>query len=260
MIRFALLAMTIAFSACTTVDPGTTGVSVLFGTPSTELMEPGFHTTGFASVTHVSLKEYPMAFEGDAFTEDNQEISYNLTVITQMTEAGAFDFVTETTGLYEGIIPAKVKSQAAIVIKGRDVWTVNSERETVAAEIQALLVSELAPYGIDIRGVEFTDMNIDPDFRESIQRRQRAEVDASTAIIALEQETTATQLQVATAQARAEASILSATAAAEAIDLEGAALRRNPQILELRRVETWNGVLPTTLVKGSSAPLLEINR
>ena len=255
-----LFAVFFVLAGCTTVEPGSVGVRVLFGTPNEDLLEPGFHTTGFADVTHVSLRERPMHFESVAYTEDQQEITYELTVTTQMTHDGAFGYVTETEGLYESIIPAKVEDVAGVVIKGRDVWTVNGERELVAIEIKEQLGEALSDYGVRVVDVDFTDLTLDGDFMDAIQARQRAEVEASTALSTLERQTTESRLRVAEAEADAEATVARAAAEAEAIDIQGEALRRNPQVLELRRVERWNGQLPDILVKSDNAPLLQLDR
>lgn len=60
--------------------------------------------------------------------------------------------------------------------------------------------------------------------------------------------------QIEAARGRAESVRIEAEQRAAAIEVEGEALRRNPEILKLRQIEQWNGIYPTTLVTGGDTP------
>ncbi|KKC25843.1 hypothetical protein WP12_12100 [Sphingomonas sp. SRS2] len=74
--------------------------------------------------------------------------------------------------------------------------------------------------------------------------------------VANEQEALAAEANVKTATARAKAGVEAAKGKAEALKIEQEAIQNSPQIVELRAVEKWNGVLPTTMVPGSSVPFI----
>ncbi len=63
--------------------------------------------------------------------------------------------------------------------------------------------------------------------------------------IANEQAALAAQANVATAKANSDARIAKAQGDAEAIQVEAAAIRTNPEIVKMRAVEKWDGHLPT---------------
>lgn len=44
----------------------------------------------------------------------------------------------------------------------------------------------------------------------------------------------------------------------EALDLEGSAIRRNPEVLRIRAIEKWDGKLPQ--VTSGGAPFIDINK
>ena len=62
--------------------------------------------------------------------------------------------------------------------------------------------------------------------------------------------------QFAEAKGDKDAAILRAEGQAEAIDIIGDAMRRNPQYIELKKVETWKGDVPQTLVTNGAANTL----
>src|SRR4051794_10838988 len=72
--------------------------------------------------------------------------------------------------------------------------------------------------------------------------------------IANEQAALAAQANVATVRANADAAIAEAEGKAKASQVEGAALRANPEILRQRAIEKWNGQLPTYMAGGSQLP------
>jgi len=71
--------------------------------------------------------------------------------------------------------------------------------------------------------------------------------------IANEQQALAAKANVETAKADAEARIAKAAGDAKAIQVEAEAIRTNPEIVNLRAVEKWNGQLPTYM--GGSGPM-----
>lgn len=244
-------------TSCTTIAPGERGVSVLWGTANPDLLEPGFHTTGFATVEEVSVKEKPFEITGSGFTIDNQEVDFTMTVVTKLQPAGVFPFVTEHPELFTGtLVPAAVSS-AKEAMKAKDIWEVNTNRESVASDTLDILQEAMNPYSLTIISIEFTDMEPDADFMASVREKQQAEVRKAQAEEELARKTTDAQIVIAEADANAKAKRLQADAEAYAISTTGEALRKNPQVLDLQRIETWNGIMPTTLItNGGNSTLL----
>lgn len=60
------------------------------------------------------------------------------------------------------------------------------------------------------------------------------------------------------ARGTAESRLAIARAEAEAIRLQGAALRENPQVLQLRGVEAWDGVLPRFVGGEGPIPFIDV--
>ena len=77
--------------------------------------------------------------------------------------------------------------------------------------------------------------------------------------IAVTQATGRVASVAAEAQAQADATTLRGNAEASAIKAKGDALAANPNLVALIQAERWNGVLPTTLVPGSTVPFLNVH-
>jgi len=74
--------------------------------------------------------------------------------------------------------------------------------------------------------------------------------------VANEQQALAEQAKVATAQARARSAVAMAEGKAKALQIEQEAIKNSPQIVELRAVEKWNGILPQYVVGGQTMPMI----
>lgn len=70
--------------------------------------------------------------------------------------------------------------------------------------------------------------------------------------IANEQAALAAQANVATVKANADARIADAEGKARSSQVEGDALRANPEILRQRAIEKWDGKLPTYMAGGGA--------
>ncbi|MEO7169763.1 MAG: SPFH domain-containing protein [Sphingomonas sp.] len=111
--------------------------------------------------------------------------------------------------------------------------------QTALRHVQAYF----APVGLQVEQLYWAGNIVVPD----------AVLQQINAKIANEQQALAAQANVATARADAEARVAKAEGDARAIQVEAQAIRTNPEIVNLRAVEKWDGKLPT--YTGASAPL-----
>jgi regulator of protease activity HflC (stomatin/prohibitin superfamily) len=103
--------------------------------------------------------------------------------------------------------------------------------QTAQKRVQAFF----APVGLQIEQIYWAGNIVVP---------QRV-LDQINAKIANEQAALAAEANVATAKADAQARVAKAEGDAKAIEVEAAAIRTNPEIVQMRAVEKWNGQLPT---------------
>lgn len=108
-----------------------------------------------------------------------------------------------------------------------------TKREQVREETKIALRAKLEPRGIMVDEFNIVNFAFSATFNSAIEAKVTAEQSALAARNKLEQ-----------IKFEADQRIAEARGKAEAIRVESEALRSNPQILELRALEKWDGVLP----------------
>lgn len=121
-----------------------------------------------------------------------------------------------------------------------------TKRGEVSDEILNDLKSRLEMYGIQIIDLNIVDFDFSDSFNESIERKVTAQQDALAAENRLKQ-----------IQFEAEQAVVTARGKAEALETEGSALRANPEVVTLRAIEQWNGILPT-FMGSDQVPFIQI--
>lgn len=128
--------------------------------------------------------------------------------------------------------------------------------QLVRDDVQA----EYEQYGINVSQLYWIgEMRIPPAVERSIEARVQATQDAIRAENQLRQTEAQAAMDVAQAVGEAEALVAAASGEAQAIELRGAALRANPEVLQQDAIQRWNGVLPSVLVGDEgSTPFIQI--
>jgi regulator of protease activity HflC (stomatin/prohibitin superfamily) len=122
-----------------------------------------------------------------------------------------------------------------------------TKRGEVSDAILAELKGRVGQYGLIASDLNIIDFDFSESFNASIERKVTAQQDALAAENKLKQ-----------VKFEADQAIAVAKGKAEAQRIEGEALRANPEVLQLRAVEKWNGILPTYMTAGSSTPFISI--
>jgi len=120
-----------------------------------------------------------------------------------------------------------------------------TKREQVREEIRNHVKDKLASRGIEVDDFNIVDFSFSRSFNEAIEAKVTAEQSALAAKNKLEQ-----------IKFEADQKIAEARGKAEAMRIESEALRSNPQVLELRAIEKWDGKLPT--VTGGATPFVNL--
>lgn len=151
------------------------------------------------------------------------------------------------------------------------------KRTEINNELDVYLKDKFAPYGIIIDTVNFTNIEVDEETAEAIQKKvtaqqelELANIEAETAKVQAEKEkevaliaaaqkkeTAAIEAEAAKIKAEAEAEVLRIEAEAEAEANLKIAQSLTAELIEKIKIEKWNGDVPN--VQGSSTPIISIN-
>lgn len=152
-----------------------------------------------------------------------------------------------------------------------DIGTLTGDGKTQLLEsVTKHLKQKLDPVGIVLVKLSYTDDLVYPpkvtaSINDKIEATQKAllreneiqqvKAEAQKRIEAARGEAESKRLQ---AQGEADAKILIAKGDAESIELRGAALRKNPEIMQLEAINKWNGVTPVYMTSGAQAPFVTL--
>jgi regulator of protease activity HflC (stomatin/prohibitin superfamily) len=132
--------------------------------------------------------------------------------------------------------------------------------EAISEFVEKTLKDKGVDGALRLANVAITDFEFSPEFNIAIEAKVRAEQEALKA--ENEKKTRITQAEAAAAEKRlnADAAAFKITAEskarADAIERESKALKSNPELVQLRIAEKWDGKLPT--YTGNKLPLLNI--
>ena len=122
-----------------------------------------------------------------------------------------------------------------------------TKREMVRDEIKVQLKGRLKDRNILVDEFNIVNFEFSKNFNDAIEAKVTAEQQALAAKNKLEQ-----------IKFEADQKIAEARGKAEAMTIESNALKSNPQILELRALEKWNGTLPQ--VTGGATPFINLSK
>ncbi len=263
-----------AFGSFYTVDEGERAV-VLYNGRVSGVSEPGLHfkTPLLGDTVTISIRQEKYRFENvSAYSQDQQIGTLVLSVNVQPVPdevARIYSEFGSVQAMVSRVLAPHVNEEVKTIFGGYTAASAIRDRGKLNADNEAAIRNNIqgAPFQI----VSFQLENIDwsDSYEQAVEARATAEAGVATQRQTLEREKVQAEIAVTQAKARADSSVAEAKARAEATRLAGeaeasairaraAALADNPNLIELTKAERWNGVLPTTMVPGTTAPFLNL--
>ncbi len=256
------------------VDAGYVGVVKRLGAVQPEFLPEGFHFKApFVDVVQkFDVRLSKAESDAGASSKDLQVVRTKIAVQYSMNAALmpitlqriGTRLVVEKT-LIDPAIMESVKAITALYTAEQLITKRDEVKDRIQAQIDSFLNETLREKelmgSLTIANIAITDFDFSAEFNRAIEEKVRAEQEALKA--KNEKLKRVTQAEAAAAEKTLAADAMAyeievqSKARADAIEREAKALKDNPQLIQLRIAEKWNGVLPR--FTGSEAiPLLSI--
>jgi len=261
----------------TRVDAGHVGIKKRFGAVAEDALPEGLNIVApfIDSVYHMDTRIRNADQETSANSLDLQMVTIRTTLqyYINQTDTKIPPKIYRKIGTREVIESqilkaAMLESVKAICAKFTAEEMVQ-QRATVKSQIKDATISFIGTTmeskginnGLDIANVAMTNFHFSYEFNKAIEMKVKAEQEALQA--ENEKNTTITKAEAAASKLQIEAGAQAyridaiAKAKSRAIELETSALKNNEELITLRGVEKWDGILPK--VNGNSGMILGLN-
>lgn len=255
------LALIAALSSFTVVEPGHVGVVRRAGSVQKTALSEGFHFKApfIDSVYEMNARMQSVKAKAGSSSKDLQVVSAVVEVQFSIT-GGMAPMVYKKFGTSEALGKVVLAPAVQETVKAVTSRYTAEELITQRPAAKAALEEKLREFvdktlgkknlrgALDIANVALTDFDFSPEFNASIEAKVKAEQKALKAVNEKRE-------RITNAEAKAEEQKLAADALAykiaqesearaKAIEVEAEALRNQPDLIELRRIEAWDGKLP----------------
>ena len=271
----ALLIIVVLFGAFTIVESGHVGVIRTLGAVQPVPLPEGFNMKKpfLDSIEEISVRLQKADAAATAASKDLQIVSTRVAVQYSLIGAVAprtFQSIGRSDTVAANVIAPAIQESVKSVTAQYTAEQLVTKRAEVKQKIQTAIMDFIdatlgqkgAEGALNLDNVAITDFDFSPEFNRAIEEKVQAEQEALKAenekLRRVTQAEAAAEERKLAADAEAYQITQESVAKAEAIEREAAALRDNPELIELRYAEKWDGKLPV-VNGGSSLPLINLD-
>jgi len=224
-----------------TVETGSVGVITNFGKVTGEVLDSGWHIVGPVDhVNEISIRTITTQSDASCFSSDLQEVNITLAVQTCITKENATNiyknYGTEYMSQANPKILDALKAETAKYVAAEII----ANRDKIRSESFKAAQARLQGF-VEVQDLSIVNVTFSADYEKAIESKQVAQQRAEQAKYELQQAEVEAEKQVATAKGEAEA-----------IQIRGDALAKNPAVIQLELINKWDGKSPETLVTGGN--------
>ncbi len=245
-----LLVLVVALNSFTVVEAGHTGVVVTLGRVQDTVLQEGIHAKipFVQQVVKIDNRIRKLEVSTEAFSKDLQSVQTVLAINYRVDTAKSYSIYKNIGADYESVLVTPAVNEVLKAITSAYTAEESVTNRTLISEgLVSGLNEKLNAIGLYITDVNIIDFDFSEAFINAIEEKQIAQQQLLKA-------ETEKQTAITNAEAEAEAIRIRAEAEAEANELINSSL--SEQIIENKKIEKWDGVLPQ--VTGNSGTFVEI--
>lgn len=252
----------LALDAIVIIGPGERGVQLRWGAVTDHIYPEGWSWKMpiAEGVTRMDVKTQKLQTQASAASSDLQVVTSTIALNFKV-KADAVAWLRQNIGtnyrqkIIDPAIQEAIKASTAQFTAEELIAKRPVVRETMKQILQEKL-DEISQHSILVEAFNIENFDFSAEFNRAIEGKVTAEQEALMAKNVLEKIKYEAQQAVEKAKGEAEAKIQRATAEAEAIRIQSEALKENPDILQLRWIERWDGKVPYFLGSGGETDLI----
>ncbi len=254
-ISFAILffGFMILSTAWHIVPPGHRGAVVTLGKVSPNPFPEGFSfkVPFITNVVNVPIQQVTKEGKTAVFSSDLQNIEVGFTVMYAIPADKVVTLYQNFAGgtdPYTPLIEPRMRENLKQLTATMRAEDLAKNRDQLKLQVQERLQKSLDGL-VDIRDVNIINLQLSESLENAIEQK-----------VIREQEALAKRFELEKAEKDAEIVLVNAKAQAEAIKINGEALKSSPEVIQLEIAKKWNGVSPTSVVTstGGSNVLLPL--
>jgi len=279
-----LLIILMVLTPFTTIPAGHVGVASLFGKVDTQELNEGFHFINpLKKIQKIDCRNKELTLKDVGVpSQDQLTTDVDVTVKWRVDRNLAAEAVQDT-GNASALETVHLTPKLRSLIREAGKGIKNAEdfyQDEIQVSMQARILeglADLSQKGILVEEVLLRRFDLPRMIVQGVEDKKRQKQLAERQVEELKRFTTEQEQKQVQAKAEKLAAIeeaekrraladakayeitAQAKAQAEAIEIEGQALRTNPEIIQLRAVEKWDGSVPRVTLGDQAMPLINLN-
>ncbi|MDR1496902.1 MAG: prohibitin family protein [Puniceicoccales bacterium] len=247
LITFLVIAVIVVFSGITTIQPGERGVQVRLGTaldtPLGEGLAYAFPLT--TTIHRVSIKQETIPLKTECFSSDLQPVSLQLNILALVPEQSVVDLFKSYAGNpFTALVFPRVQEAMKEVTALKTAEQIVKQREEIKQSALKIAREKVGNI-VTLKDITINNIELSDKLEAAIEKKMIQEQAAAEA-----------KFRKVQVEIEAQTAVEKAKGEAEAIRIQGAALKENHALIELKIVEKWNGVSPLVIGDAKGANIL----
>lgn len=264
----AAVVAVVLLSGITVIPTGSVGVRSRFGQISEKVVTPGikYHIPIAEGISKVNTKMQDAYFEGKVWSEtsDMTEIYYDQITVTYQIAPDKAAWIVSNVANYKDALVSKTAVNSAVKeasrqLASKDATNRGKIEPLVQKSLQESLNKKYNGEVVTIARVVIGDANFEESYNQAIAARQKSQIEAEQQAIenqkAIDKAKADAEVAKTQAQGQADAEKIKAEGEAEANKKLAQSL--NDKVLENKKLEKWDGKLPTYEGNGNSSIVLK---